>query len=373
MVILRGFKEMIKKLICLSFFLFLINSTFADLGYSENSQNGFGYNLLNPQDPFGYNIIPTPSESSITTIINGGNLSTTSPPYLYDDTTTIYFNETKLNDTIDDRGGGAYTAGSNLTLAGNEFSVDMTSLVNYLTSLFLEIGDNLDWGNLINKPANLDEDSTDDLTTSDLPLENKTISHCSNITGATSDLCTITGGGDFSFTDFQNSFDLNLSASGLINNASYLSTYNSTYDGKQNDIGADCDAGDFVKGVDDDGTLDCTTPAGGGDFMTSSFQGAFDSNLSAVDQDLNVNSSNFWDNLDVPLDSWLSTYNTTYDAKISFNNTNIAYINNSNTFTQNQIIENNLNVTNITLGGCTEVWNGTCSIKECPTTILIQC
>jgi len=32
----------------------------------------------------------------------------------------------------------------------------------------------------------------------------------------------------------------------------------------QEDIGSDCGAGDFVKGVDDDGTLDCDTPAGGG-------------------------------------------------------------------------------------------------------------
>ncbi|KKN24744.1 hypothetical protein LCGC14_0891700, partial [marine sediment metagenome] len=32
----------------------------------------------------------------------------------------------------------------------------------------------------------------------------------------------------------------------------------------QKEIGVDCDAGDFVKGVDDDGTLDCDTPASGG-------------------------------------------------------------------------------------------------------------
>lgn len=32
----------------------------------------------------------------------------------------------------------------------------------------------------------------------------------------------------------------------------------------QFEIGADCSPGDFVKGVDDDGTLDCSTPVGGG-------------------------------------------------------------------------------------------------------------
>jgi len=53
---------------------------------------------------------------------------------------------------------------------------------------------------------------------------------------------------------------------GLINNASYLSTFNATYQ-------------DFINN----------------------------------ESNFNVNSSNFWDNLDSPLDSWLSTYNSTYD------------------------------------------------------------
>lgn len=98
-----------------------------------------------------------------------------------------------FNASFDDRDTDTtYTAGSNLTLSGTEFSVNMVKLVEYLKTLFLELSDNLDWGNLINKPANLDEDSTDDLTTSDLPLENRTKSHCTNITGATSNLCTLT-------------------------------------------------------------------------------------------------------------------------------------------------------------------------------------
>jgi hypothetical protein len=33
----------------------------------------------------------------------------------------------------------------------------------------------------------------------------------------------------------------------------------------QEDIGADCSPGDFAKGIDDDGTIDCATPAGSGD------------------------------------------------------------------------------------------------------------
>ena len=46
-----------------------------------------------------------------------------------------------------------------------------------------------------------------------LPLENATSVSCRNITGNATDLCTVTGGtGDFSFTDYQASFDLNNSA-----------------------------------------------------------------------------------------------------------------------------------------------------------------
>lgn len=59
----------------------------------------------------------------------------------------------------------------------------------------------------------------------------------------------------FNFTD---NLVLNLSdIARYVNDTSNISTY-------QNDIGNDCSAGDFAKGVDDDGTLDCDTPAGGG-------------------------------------------------------------------------------------------------------------
>jgi hypothetical protein len=46
----------------------------------------------------------------------------------------------------------------------------------------------------------------------------------------------------------------------------------------QDDIGADCSAGDFVKGVDDDGTLDCDTPSVADTNETARFD-----NLTAVD------------------------------------------------------------------------------------------
>ena len=76
-------------------------------------------------------------------------------------TSTIGFADFVDNDTDT-----TYTAGSNLTLTDTTFAINITSLTNFFKTIFLEINDNLDWNNLINKPPNLDEDSTDDLITS---------------------------------------------------------------------------------------------------------------------------------------------------------------------------------------------------------------
>jgi hypothetical protein len=48
--------------------------------------------------------------------------------------------------------------------------------------------------------------------------------------------------------------------------------------------------------------------------------------------------SKFWYNM-----TSVSTFNQTYHDKVSFNNTNIAYINNSNTFTSNQTFNESIN------------------------------
>lgn len=50
-------------------------------------------------------------------------------------------------------------------------------------------------------------------------------------------------------------------ATGNVTDVSQLTDSGNIY---QDDIGADCGAGDYAKGVDDDGTLDCDTPAGAG-------------------------------------------------------------------------------------------------------------
>jgi len=66
----------------------------------------------------------------------------------------------------------------------------------------------------------------------------------------------------------------------------------------------------------------------------------------ANEGNLNVNSSDFWDDLDSPLESWLSTYNATYDAKANYQFLNNNFNGSGNfTTTGNIAIFNNLNVT----------------------------
>jgi hypothetical protein len=71
-----------------------------------------------------------------------------------------------------------------------------------------------------------------------------------------------------------------------------------------------------------------------------------------------------------------STFNATYDAKVSFDNTNLAYLNNTQTFTKNQTIDANLNITgNIYMqsNSLNITQNGTCIIITGTTTISRFC
>ena len=58
-----------------------------------------------------------------------------------------------------------------------------------LSCFLLTNSHTLHWNNITSKPANLDTDSTDDVT---IGSENLTKLYCGNITGATSNLCTLT-------------------------------------------------------------------------------------------------------------------------------------------------------------------------------------
>jgi hypothetical protein len=70
---------------------------------------------------------------------------------------------------------------------------------------------------------------------------------------------------------------------------------------------------------------------------------------------------------------WSSTFNSTYDAKISFNNTNLAYTNQTNTHTANITLNGTtaINYNNLTTGYTH--WNGTCLITKSLTTRLELC
>jgi len=79
------------------------------------------FNLVLVSADFGYNVVETPQ--SITININeegaggGGNISATEAPYLYDDGTTVSFNETVLNATIVALASGSENASWNEALA----------------------------------------------------------------------------------------------------------------------------------------------------------------------------------------------------------------------------------------------------------------
>ena len=94
----------------------------------------------------------TPSEISVSTLINDAgyitlaNVTDTNTqkgsigPYLYNDTSDIYFNDTKLNETIelldDDT---TYSNGTGINQSGTVFSIDL----GYFQGLFIESGSNV--------------------------------------------------------------------------------------------------------------------------------------------------------------------------------------------------------------------------------------
>lgn len=202
--------------------------------------------------------------------------------------------------------GTTYSAGSNLSLIGTTFSLNATSLKQWLDTIYQAIGNYLlvsdlpltnrtisHWDNVTNKPANLDTDSTNDLLITDLPLHNRTLVNCLNITGATSNLCTITSSGvDGTGSWTNDSIQTNTSV-----NVNILTGHNIT---------------------------------------SNWFKGLF-----------NWTTLNNWLSFDGATLSFNETkLNNSIDARTTklINSTNVAYLNNTQTFTLNQNFSGNITV-----------------------------
>ncbi|KKL84696.1 hypothetical protein LCGC14_1962150 [marine sediment metagenome] len=108
---------------------------------------------------------------------------------------------------------------------------------------------------------------------SELPLENRTVSYCGNITGATSDLCTITDTNDSSaLNDLNTTLGIQLLVNNSLNKTDYWDNYNTANATQIENSG---------------GVLN---------ILVSWLEGLF---ISDTDEgDLNVNSSDHWDNFD---------------------------------------------------------------------------
>jgi hypothetical protein len=145
-------------------------------------------------------------------------------------------------------------------------------------------------------------------------------------------------------------------------------------------VSDDCTGSNKMSGVQSNGTITCSAVAGGGDFSFTDFQGSFNLNFSAkTTDDLTQGLTNFYDNksfnksftdtlyADIiwgynqtsaanetifnTYDSrWSTTFNSSYDAKVSFPGyANIALTNQSNNFAGNQFMNSNLTVDGTTL------------------------
>uniref|UniRef100_A0A6M3K3Z9 Uncharacterized protein n=1 Tax=viral metagenome TaxID=1070528 RepID=A0A6M3K3Z9_9ZZZZ len=147
------------------------------------------------------------------------------------------------------------------------------------------------------------------ILTASLPLENQTLVSCSNITGTVSDLCSITAGGDFSPSDFQESFDLNLT--GVLPLENQTISY----------------CGNITGSVSDLCTITDTTGGNTTEEMQDAIGSAFDVTLVYDDggNSMGVNITEENNTIDnrinyyglINNDSYLTTYNATYAGLIN--------------------------------------------------------
>jgi hypothetical protein len=179
---------------------------------------------------------------------------TTDGLYLYNDTTTIYFNETLLNNTIDARSINTETdpifiaENSSLwTEAKNKYNVTYNNILNQLCPAGKVVNGTLANGTFIcTTPTAVETDPIFIAENSSLWTEAK---NKYNVTYATFSYNQTTPANSYTDTVISN------------NNASWITTYNTTYN---NILNQQCPSGMVVNGTLSNGTFTCTTDQTGG-------------------------------------------------------------------------------------------------------------
>ena len=303
------------------------NSSDFDISDYITSATLAGYNYYNSSD---FNI----SDYATTIYVDSlGNFSTyIQPTHLTNFTDDILWT-TDFNSTFDSRDSDTtYDNGTGLSLTGTTFSI----VLSYFTDKFIELTDSFG-GDVSGTYDNLQvsddshEHAYQNITNepwiddSELPLANKTTPYCGNITGATSNLCTLTDTdttyshlsnftddlGDRGYTDLVN----------FTNSPGYItnSTMNKTVD-YLDIIGEPTHLTNFTDDLGDRGytsNSNFTNDAGyynlsdfdiGDYYLLSNPYEYYNSTtipnyiLSSDEENLNVNSSDYWDDYDVVTD-----------------------------------------------------------------------
>lgn len=229
------------------------------------------------------------SRISLNTDTDTQKNTSSSDPYLSNDSTTIYFDEAYLNGTIDSRDDDTtYTETSPyLSLVGTAFSFVESYLNDTINSIIATYGF---FNNIGNFTGTLTDgrictyDSAGTEIDCDTDYSSWDTNSADDFSGSWGDLSGVPAGfsddvdNDTTYSENSDYLTLTNTVFGfdvdLLNSTidardsdttySDLSEFTDSGNLYQEDIGSDCAVGQFAKGVDNDGTLDCDTPAGGG-------------------------------------------------------------------------------------------------------------
>ena len=177
--------------------------------------------------------------------------------YLYNDSTTVYLNETQLNATIDARDlDTTYSNGSGISLTGTEFNHSDTS-------------------------SQASSDNSGRTYIQDLTLDE--FGHLTGLTTATETVADTqkSAGGNYLYND---------SASIYLNETEL----NATIDARDSDTtyAFECSTGQFVKNLTSSGGYTCDTPAGGSGYISLYSSGNFNGSLYTTGADPTASDSN---------------------------------------------------------------------------------